>query len=183
MGRLPNRCAFAALLILSAAACTTAPPTPGFDPATPWRTDYPSISEGPDRSAQVVLAAMQFIDLPYRAGAQQAESGFDCSGFTRHVFEQSLGVQLPRQADQQARAPGLRAVGRDQLRAGDLVFFNTLGPTYSHVGIYIGDARFIHAPRQGARVRVESLAGAYWARRYTGARRPVAQTQAPDGAG
>lgn len=129
------------------------------------------------------MAALHFLDLPYRAGGQQAESGFDCSGFTRHVFEQSLGLQLPRQADEQARAPGLHAVGREQLRAGDLVFFNTLGPAYSHVGIYIGDARFIHAPRAGTRIRVESLAAGYWARRFTGARRPAPQTQSPAIAG
>jgi cell wall-associated NlpC family hydrolase len=183
MRRCPNRSGFAFLLILSLAACTTTPSTPGPDRAAPFQSDNRPLPGGPDRSADVVMAAMAFLDLPYRTGGQQAESGFDCSGFTRHVFEQSLGVQLPRQVDKQARAPGLQAVGREQLRAGDLVFFNTLGPTFSHVGIYIGDARFIHAPRAGTSIRVESFAADYWSRRFSGARRPAPQSQAPERVG
>lgn len=130
------------------------------------------------RSADVVMTAMAFIDQPYRAGGTNAEHGFDCSGFTRHVFAQAIGFVLPRQADEQAQASGLRAVAREQLRPGDLVFFNTLRRTFSHVGIYLGDGRFIHAPRSGAQVRVESMAAPYWTRRFTGARR--AEPLAPD---
>jgi cell wall-associated NlpC family hydrolase len=179
MRRLATRCTVGLLLITTLAACTT-PPVAGdaLRPSGDW-----SLPDGPDRSADVVMAALQFVDLPYRPGGQHAESGFDCSGFTRHVFEQSLGVRLPRQVDDQARASGLQAVARGQLRAGDLVFFNTLGPTYSHVGIYIGESRFIHAPRAGTRIRVESLASDYWARRFTGARRPAPQAQGPTTAG
>jgi cell wall-associated NlpC family hydrolase len=188
MHRPSNRCGFTFVLILSLAACATPPSSLESDSGAgsmsaqpPERNDRePVTGRGSDRSADVVMVAMHYLDLPYRSGGQESESGFDCSGFTRQVFEQSLGVLLPRQADEQARAAGLHTVRREQLRAGDLVFFNTLGRTYSHVGIYIGDARFIHAPRSGTRIRVESLASDYWARRFTGARRPVPRPQIQD---
>ena len=92
---------------------------------------------------------MDFVGVRYRRGGTSAETGFDCSGFTRHVFEMSLGLVLPRRADEQAARPACVAVKRDDLQPGDLVFFNTLQRTFSHVGIYIGDNRFIHAPRHG----------------------------------
>ena len=131
-----------------------------------------------EAGADVVIAAMNFLDRPYRRGGDSVEAGFDCSGFTRHLFGQTLGIELPRRADEQAHDRALSAVRRDALRAGDLVFFNTLRRTFSHVGIYLGDGRFIHAPRSGAQIRVESLSNAYWSRRFTGARRavPVAQS-------
>jgi len=129
----------------------------------------------PTAGGEVAIAAMTFLDRPYQAGGQSAETGFDCSGFTRHVFEQTLGIELPRSAHEQALAPMLRQVSsRDALQPGDLVFFNTQRKTFSHVGIYLGDGRFIHAPRTGAQIRTESLAAAYWSRRYTGARRVAA---------
>jgi len=124
-----------------------------------------------DRAADMVIAAMDFVGVRYRRGGTSAETGFDCSGFTRHVFEMSLGLVLPRRADEQAAAPGLVVVRREDLKPGDLVFFNTLKRTFSHVGIYIGDNRFIHAPSQGKDVRTDNLSFAYWAKRFTGARR------------
>ncbi len=123
------------------------------------------------RGAEVVLTALQYLDIPYRAGGLNQDVGFDCSGFTRHVYAQTIGITLPRQADDQAQSAGLQEVRREHLQPGDLVFFNTLRRTYSHVGIYMGDGRFIHAPRTGAQVRIESLGASYWTRRYTGARR------------
>ncbi len=124
-----------------------------------------------DHASAMVVGAMNFIGVRYQRGGTSAETGFDCSGFTRHVFEMSLGRVLPRSADEQAAAPGLIAVKREDLRPGDLVFFNTLRRTFSHVGIYIGDNRFIHAPRSGKSVRTEDMSFAYWAKRFTGARR------------
>jgi cell wall-associated NlpC family hydrolase len=133
-----------------------------------------------DRAGQMVVAAMDFVGVRYRRGGVSADTGFDCSGFTRHVFESSLGLVLPRRADEQAAAPGLVAVKRDDLQPGDLVFFNTLKRTFSHVGIYIGDNRFIHSPRPGKLVRTDDLSFAYWAKRFTGARRAqVASFAAP----
>jgi cell wall-associated NlpC family hydrolase len=124
-----------------------------------------------DRASEMVMAAMNFLGVPYRRGGNSVEQGFDCSGFTRHVFEMSVGLILPRRVDDQASASGLFKVTRDELRPGDLVFFNTLRRTFSHVGIYVGDGKFIHAPRAGSQVRIEDMRQAYWAKRFTGARR------------
>jgi len=124
-----------------------------------------------ETTTDLVLAAMNFIGVRYRRGGTTAENGFDCSGFTRYVFENSIGLALPRRADEQARAPGLFKIAKDELKPGDLVFFNTLRRTFSHVGIYVGDGKFIHAPRSGSEVRVEDMRVAYWAKRFNGARR------------
>ena len=130
-------------------------------------------------ASDMVITAMNFLGVKYRRGGNTADSGFDCSGFTRQVFETSLGLVLPRRADEQAKAPGLVAIKRDELQPGDLVFFNTLKRTFSHVGIYVGDGKFIHAPKPGGEVRVEDMRFVYWAKRFTGARRaePAAQDQ------
>jgi cell wall-associated NlpC family hydrolase len=109
--------------------------------------------------------------VPYRRGGQSREQGFDCSGFTRHVFENSVGLILPRRAIEQANSPDLVPVSRAELKPGDLVFFNTLRHTFSHVGIYIGDNKFIHSPRAGGEVRVEDIRLDYWQARFDGARR------------
>jgi cell wall-associated NlpC family hydrolase len=124
-----------------------------------------------DRTTEMAVAALDFVGVRYRRGGTSAETGFDCSGFTRHVFEMSLGMVLPRRVDEQASAPGLVAVKREDLQPGDLVFFNTLKRTFSHVGIYLGAGRFIHAPRTGANVRTDDMSFAYWSKRFTGARR------------
>jgi cell wall-associated NlpC family hydrolase len=126
-----------------------------------------------DRAAEAVIAAMAYLDLPYVRGGNSAESGFDCSGFTRYIFKNTLGLLLPRSAAQQAQAEGLQPVPGSELKPGDLVFFNTLRKAFSHVGIYIGDGRFVHSPRQGGAVRVENMHQAYWAQRFDGARRPA----------
>jgi len=124
-----------------------------------------------DRASRLTVAAMDLIGVRYRRGGASMDTGFDCSGFTRHVFEMSLGLVLPRRVDDQATATGLVTVRREDLRPGDLVFFNTLKRTFSHVGIYVGDNRFIHSPRSGSSVRTEDMSFAYWAKRFTGARR------------
>lgn len=134
-----------------------------------------------DVASDLVLSAMNFLGVPYRRGGQSVESGFDCSGFTRYIFENSVGLVLPRRAEEQARAPGLLDIPRDQLRPGDLVFFNTLRRTFSHVGIYVGDNKFIHSPRAGGEVRIEDMNVSYWTQRFNGARRalPDAKSAAP----
>lgn len=126
-----------------------------------------------DSASGMVVSAMNFLGVRYVRGGTSAEEGFDCSGFTRYIFEHSLGLILPRRADEQATAPGLVKVKRDDLQPGDLVFFNTLRRTFSHVGIYVGDNKFIHAPRTGGNVRVEDMQVKYWSKRFTGARRPA----------
>jgi cell wall-associated NlpC family hydrolase len=130
------------------------------------------------RVAEGVRAALNSVGVRYVRGGTSEENGFDCSGFTRYVFENSLGLVLPRRVDEQAHAPGLVAVRREDLQPGDLVFFNTLKRTFSHVGIYIGGNRFVHAPRPGGEVRTEDMGYAYWKKRYTGARRAEIAVQA-----
>lgn len=139
----------------------------------------PLVQQVRDRASDLVLSAMNFLGVPYRRGGNDAEAGFDCSGFTRHVFDRSLGLLLPRRAEEQAKAPGLVPVQRDELKPGDLVFFNTLRRTFSHVGIYIGEGKFIHAPRTGTEVRIEDMRDAYWSKRFSGARRSPLMTEAP----
>jgi cell wall-associated NlpC family hydrolase len=127
------------------------------------------------RASDLVVTAMGFLGVPYRRGGNSLETGFDCSGFVKAMYEQTLGLVLPRRANEQAAAT--HKIERRELQPGDLVFFNTLRRTYSHVGIYVGDNKFIHSPRPGAQVRVEDMGTTYWDRRFDGARRvltPVA---------
>lgn len=113
--------------------------------------------------------ALKFLGVKYRSGGNGPNQGFDCSGLVAYAAEKSLGLKLPRMASEQA-TQGV-AVQRNELRRGDLVFFNTLGRRFSHVGIYLGNQKFVHAPRTGASIRVESMDIAYWRKRYNGARR------------
>ncbi len=124
-----------------------------------------------DKASDLVLSAMNFLGVRYKYGGTSAENGFDCSGFTRHIFEMSVGLVLPRRADEQARSNSLLSINKDELKPGDLVFFNTMRATFSHVGIYVGDGKFVHAPRTGAAIRVDDMREAYWSKRFTGARR------------
>ena len=124
-----------------------------------------------DTASDLVMQAMNFLGVPYKRGGNTEETGFDCSGFTRHIFENSIGLVLPRRADEQATTAGLLNIKRQELKPGDLVFFNTMKRTFSHVGIYVGDDKFIHSPRAGGEVRIEDMRESYWSRRFTGARR------------
>lgn len=122
-----------------------------------------------DRTSTLVSGAMSFIGVPYRRGGNSAETGLDCSGLVRAVYNQTLGFVLPRRAEEQAAAT--EKIDQKELKPGDLVFFNTMRRAFSHVGVYIGDGKFVHAPRTGASVRVEDMNGSYWQRRFNGARR------------
>ena len=116
-----------------------------------------------------MLQALLALGLDYRYGGNSPVTGFDCSGLVAHVFREAWGVRLPRTSDAQSKA-GV-PVSLAELQAGDLLFYDTLRRPYSHVGIYLGDGKFVHAPKSGAQVRVESVKSAYWAQRYNGARR------------
>jgi cell wall-associated NlpC family hydrolase len=124
-----------------------------------------------DRASDAVFSAMSYLGVPYRRGGNTADEGFDCSGFTRHIYQLAFGLTLPRRADEQATMRAASQIDKSELQPGDLVFFNTLKRTFSHVGIYVGDGKFIHAPRTGAVVRVDSMNNSYWAPRFDGARR------------
>ncbi len=128
-----------------------------------------------NQTSELVFNAMGFLGVPYRRGGTTVETGFDCSGFVRAIFEQTAGMVLPRRAKEQAAAT--EVIDKRDLKPGDLVFFNTMRKAFSHVGIYVGDGKFIHAPKPGAEVRVEDMAGSYWVRRFDGARRVL--TSAP----
>ena len=122
-----------------------------------------------DKASELVLNAMGFLGVPYRRGGNSADTGFDCSGFVRAMYEQTIGLVLPRRANEQAAAT--LAIDRKDLQPGDLVFFNTMRQAFSHVGIYVGEGKFIHSPKPGAQVRVEDMGVSYWAYRFDGARR------------
>lgn len=113
--------------------------------------------------------ALDFIGIRYKRGGSSPETGFDCSGFVRYVYNETLGLVLPHNA--KAIAQQGEHVEKIELQPGDLVFFNTMRRAFSHVGIYLGNNQFIHAPRSGTRVRVEDMSDRYWSRRYNGARR------------
>ena len=131
-----------------------------------------------DKASDLVINAMGFLGVPYRRGGTSQENGFDCSGFVRAMFEQTVGLILPRRASDQASVT--EKINREDLQPGDLVFFNTMRQAFSHVGIYVGDNKFIHSPRPGGEVRVEDMRQAYWDRRFNGARRVPADPSASD---
>ncbi|MEG0922206.1 MAG: C40 family peptidase [Comamonas sp.] len=117
----------------------------------------------------LISNALNLIGVPYRRGGNSAETGFDCSGLVHAVYAESWGKILPRRAEEQAAAT--EKIEKTELKPGDLVFFNTMRRAFSHVGIYMGEGKFIHSPRSGATVRVESMNIAYWQKRFDGARR------------
>jgi len=146
-----------ALVILI--GCSTVPP----------EMPKPETAPVSERRAEALLQALLSLGLDYRYGGNSPETGFDCSGLVAHVFREAYGVRLPQNARAQSEY-GVR-VSLAELRAGDLVFYNTLNRPFSHVGIYLGDGRFVHAPKTGAQVRVEPIGGSYWMKRFDGARR------------
>ena len=126
---------------------------------------------------EISIQAMSLVGTPYRYGGNTPDSGFDCSGLVRYVVSRAANVNLPRTTDQM----GQRGVSldRSEVASGDLVFFNTTGRANSHVGIYVGQNRFVHAPATGGTVRLEDMGKSYWASRYNGARRVVAASNLP----
>lgn len=139
--------------------CSTLPP------------ERPKAESGPvgEQRTEALLQALLALGLDYRYGGGTPETGFDCSGLVAHVFREAYGIQLPHNARAQSEY-GVR-VSLSELRAGDLVFYNTQHRPFSHVGIYLGDGRFVHAPKTGAQVRVELISARYWMKRFDGARR------------
>ena len=137
-----------------------------------------SIHQATDRAGDVIRNAMGALGVPYRRGGTSAETGFDCSGFVRSMYQQTVGLMLPRTAAEQAATTA--SIDKTELRPGDLVFFNTLRRAYSHVGIYLGEGKFIHSPRAGSQVRVESMNISYWQNRFNGARRVLASAPAAE---
>ena len=122
-----------------------------------------------DRAREVLVNALSLTGVKYQYGGNSPETGFDCSGFVRYVFKQSYSLTLPHSA--LAISQLGQAVPKSELQPGDLVFFNTLKNTFSHVGIYLGNNRFIHSPSVGGKVRIEDMQDGYWSKRFNGAQR------------
>lgn len=120
-------------------------------------------------STRIIAEATTLSGTPYKTGSTSPQTGFDCSGFVRYVFHQAANITLPASAKNMANVGQI--IDKNALLPGDLVFFNTLKSTYSHVAIYLGDQTFIHAPSAGGVVRVDRMDTAYWSRHYEGARR------------
>ena len=159
--RHPLRASLALALSLFLAACGSLPPTPERGAST-RSTNYS------ETGIEVTLFALGLIDTGYRFGGKNPEAGLDCSGMVAYIYDKAAGIEVRGSAADIARRG--RAINRDDLRPGDLVFFNTLGRSYSHVGVYIGNDRFVHAPSSGGRVRIDALGQRYYAQRFEAAR-------------
>lgn len=151
-------CAFPASAAEDSAVITDHPPVPGLERYTHAVTE-------------LMDEAMGYLGIRYRRGGSSPETGLDCSGLVMNVFRNAIGLDLPRTATEMSRVG--ESIKRQELKPGDLVFFNTMRRTFSHVGIYLGDGQFVHSPSRGGRVRVEDMADSYWAKRFTGARRVI----------
>lgn len=161
------------VLALVLAACGVLPSAPerqkagaGNGPnAVQSRADALPVSA---KAIDVVFYALGLVETGYRFGGRNPEAGLDCSGMVSYVFDQATGLKLQGSAADLARRG--KVVATTQLRPGDLVFFNTLQRPYSHVGIYIGEGRFVHAPSSGGKVRIDSLDTGWFATRFEAAR-------------
>jgi len=135
--------------------------------------DQTSVDENPEnwsgRAREVLVNALSLTGIKYSRGGNTPETGFDCSGFVRYVFKQAASLTLPHSAIAISQLG--QTIPKNELQPGDLVFFNTLKNTFSHVGIYLGNNRFVHSPSAGGKVRVENMQVDYWASRFSGAQR------------
>ena len=150
------------LLLVLLVACGTPPKSTTSATANSAQGNAAAASE-------VVLYALGLLNTGYRFGGKNPESGLDCSGMTAYIFHEALGMNLPHNAAQQARLG--KEVTVKELQPGDLVFFNTSGKGISHVGLYIGENRFVHAPATNGRIRIALLNNPWFSQRYETARR------------
>jgi cell wall-associated NlpC family hydrolase len=168
--RVGSRCTPLFLLLLLC-GCGSNPSTSPGSPSAP-AVRAPSNASfrlaKPEQANEIVLFALSLMDTGYRFGGKNPEAGLDCSGMVSYIVEQVAGKRLPHNAAQIAALT--QPVERSSLRPADLVFFNTSGKPYSHMGIYLGEGRFVHAPSTRGSVRIERLDSSYFAARYTGAR-------------
>ncbi|ENZ79848.1 MULTISPECIES: C40 family peptidase [Ralstonia] len=174
------RLAGAALLALVCllSACSSTPTRSTASRDTGLRTRGAPIQDPSAGLEEISIEAMALVGTPYRYGGNTPDSGFDCSGLVRYVVQRAASVNLPRTAAEMGRRG--TSLDRRDVASGDLVFFNTTGQPNSHVGIYVGQNRFVHAPATGGTVRLEDMTKSYWASRYGGARRVVAVSNLPD---
>jgi cell wall-associated NlpC family hydrolase len=138
---------------------TTTPSEVSPTPDQPWKSDI----------GLIINKAYELTGIKYKLGGSKPETGFDCSQFVKYVFEQALNLSLPPSARSLSKIG--ETIRFEDLQPGDLVFFNTRKSKFSHVGIYVGNNEFIHAPRTGKTIRVENLTKNYWLKRFNGATR------------
>jgi cell wall-associated NlpC family hydrolase len=160
--RRPLRCLAALGLSMLIAACGSVPPS--AERPAPF-DGRPAASE---KGNEVALFSLALIDTGYRFGGKNPEAGLDCSGMVAYIYSRAAGLRISGSAADMARLG--RVVERSRLRPGDLVFFNTRNTPFSHVGVYIGDERFVHAPSSNGRVRIDRLNATYYAQRFELAR-------------
>jgi len=159
--------ALAALAAALAGCASQPPPRKGaLPPARVWPQVMPA---DPVAANSVLMRALGLVGTPYRYGGNTPEGGFDCSGLVTYVYRDMLDLRLPRSSSELAALQGPK-IAPERLAAGDLVFFGARG-SVSHVGIYVGEGRFVHAPSTGGTVRLDTLDGYYWRDHYTGAKR------------
>lgn len=163
----------AAIVLLLAGfmiGCTSTKPI-SSKPAKPIPSLANIKADGAGR--EIVMYALGLLETHYQFGGSNPEAGLDCSGLVMLVYKNALGVNLPRSAADIASVA--RPIAKEQLQAGDLVFFKTSSQSFSHIGIYLGDNKFIHAPSTNGKVRIESLANSYFAPRFEGGRTLMAR--------
>lgn len=144
-------------------ACSSLSRKPSY--TSPSAQSYPN---NPAKRQDIVIQAMAMLDRGYTYGGKKLHTGFDCSGLVSFVYKESAGIALKGSAAQMAEAT--RSIDASQAHPGDLVFFNTLGPSFSHVGIYIGDGKFVHAANERTGVKTERMSNGYWSKRFEGYR-------------
>ena len=145
------------------AGCST---PPASRPSSP-----PQRTEGPYNNVRndLALFAMSLLDMPYRSGGRGPATGFDCSGLVAHIYREGAGIAIKGTSAELGRQS--RPIDRSTLLPGDLVFFNTLGARHSHVGVYVGQGKFVHASNPRTGVRLDQLSNRYYAQRFEGAHR------------
>lgn len=163
----PSPALVIAIVSVLLTACGGSPLRPNRPPPNAPRTDARPVD--PARANAVLMRAISLVGIPYRYGGNTPEGGFDCSGLVGYVFRDMLDLRLPRTTRELAKLQGPK-IDPARLASGDLVFFGDAG-TVSHVGIYVGDGRFVHAPSSGGTVRLDRLDGRWWQTHYSGARR------------
>jgi len=166
-----RRCALLAPLLAAAlAGCGGGEAVRKTPPRAVAQRDWPVIAPAdPAKANAVLMRAISLVGTPYRYGGNTPEGGFDCSGLVGYVYRDMLDLRLPRTTRDLAAMQGPR-IAPSQLTSGDLVFFGSDGGV-SHVGIYVGEGRFVHAPSTGGTVRLDRLDGSWWRDHYSGARR------------
>ena len=173
MPRVPSRRATLVVAASALVACLAAGPAAADDTRLPSlaASTRATVERAWHGAQDLAMYALGLIGVDYVYGGETPEGGLDCSGLVRHVFQQVTGVTLPRTSKEQSRVG--KPVARADLKPGDLVFFNTRRFAFSHVGIYLGDDRFIHAPSRGSEVEIAELNNSYWRKHFDGARRLV----------